>query len=358
MRRSLAAVALAVLAFAPGASAADPRGTAGLELQEVAGKYASAIYASGAPGDRKALFVAQLEGKIVVERPGKATRTFIDLTDQISREGERGLLSFAFAPSYEKSRRFYVYLTAPDGAVEVHEYKRSRESRYRADPGSRRVLVSIPHPGAFHNGGTVAFGPDGGLYAATGESGTPSNAQDPDSALGKLLELDPRRPGRYEIVASGFRNPFRFSFDERTRTIAIGDVGQDGHEEVDYLKLADARGANFGWPAFEGDNPSSQPIPGTLPPMLDYPHDGSTCAVTGGITVRDRRLPALDGRYIYADLCAGEVRSFLPRVASNEAEDDRGTGLSVDQPVAFGLDGRGRPLVVSFFGTVYRITDS
>ncbi|HEX6116198.1 MAG TPA: PQQ-dependent sugar dehydrogenase [Solirubrobacterales bacterium] len=358
MSRALAgafAVALVALGLSLAASA-DSRGSGDLRLRAV-GEFDSPVYVAAPPRDRHRLFVVERAGRIVVMRDGGRPRTFLDISERVSTQGERGLLSMAFAPNYGKSRRFYVYYSNDAGDIEVDEFRRSGRSGSRAAEGSRRRIVAVPHSGAFHNGGTVAFGPDGGLYAAIGENGMPSNAQDPSTPLGKLIELDPRRPGRIEIVATGLRNPFRFSFDDRTETIAIGDVGAGSVEEVDYLALADARGANFGWPAFEGDVATGSALVGgpPAPPMFTYDHSGGRCSITGGLTVRDRRLGALAGRYLYADLCAGELRSFEPDVAANAARDERSLGITIDQPVGFGADGRDRVHVASLDGTVYRL---
>jgi hypothetical protein len=357
VRRLLAAAAaLAAFALVPSAHAADLRGAGGLRLAEV-GEFDAPVYVASPPRDRKRLFVVERPGKVLVQSGNRAPRTFLDISDRVSVSGERGLLSMAFAPNYRKSGKFYVYYAAQDGAITIDEYRRASGSR--ADPASRREIASVPHPGAFHNGGTVAFGPDGRLYLAIGENGNGELAQDPESRLGKLLEVFPRDPGKVRVVATGLRNPFRFSFDPRTKTIAIGDVGQGEVEEINYLKLADARGANFGWPAFEGNAEfdSSPLVNGPhSPPMHTYSHDGGGCSVTGGLTVRDRGLGSLAGRYVYADLCVGELRSFEPDVAANQARGDSSLGLEMNQPVGFGTDGRGRVYVASLGGAVYRLS--
>ena len=324
------------------------------------------------------LFVVERAGRIVVLRDGKRAGTFLDISDRVSTEGERGLLSVAFAPDYQRSRRFYVYYTDRNGDIEVDHFRRSADSPIRADEGSRAEIITIAHPSASnHNGGTAAFGPDGKLYIATGDGGsTPQTAQDRGSLLGKLLRIDPRpsskrgyavpkgnpfagRGGRGEIFALGLRNPFRFSFDRRKPLIAIGDVGEGSREEVDYLRLSRARGANFGWDDYEG----RERRPGATlsqkqhdPPMHDYANGpGGTCAVTGGVTVRDRALRSLRGRYLYADLCAGRLRSFKPRLKRNRARGDRALGPEVSQPVGFGEDRDGHVYVVSLDGPVYRL---
>jgi glucose/arabinose dehydrogenase len=203
-------------------------------------------------------------------------------------------------------------------------------------------VIRIPHPvNANHNGGQMQFLGDD-LYFGTGDGGSagdpPNNAQNKDVLLGKLLRIDPRpaggkpysvpasnpfvgAPGRDEIYSYGLRNPFRFSFDTMTDPsrprIAIGDVGQNKFEELDYTTLAAARGANFGWDAFEGFAPyteenSGTPDPGgTTKPIFAYSHerDGS-CSIIGGYVVADPALKSLYKRYVYADYCEGELRAL------------------------------------------------
>ena len=179
------------------------------------------------------------------------------------------------------------------------------------------------------------------------------------------MRIDPRQAGaRPQIYSLGLRNPFRFSFDTVTRPgrprIAIADVGQDRFEELDYLPVGAARGANFGWDAFEGFAPyrganSGTPDPGgTVKPIFAYPHSrGGSCTIIGGYVVRDRNLPALFKRYVYADLCEGELRSLVPHL--RRASGDRKLGLRVSSPTSFGEDTRGRVYVASLEGPVYRL---
>jgi glucose/arabinose dehydrogenase len=245
-------------------------------------------------------------------------------------------------------------------------------------------VIDIPHrANSNHNGGQLQF-LGNLLYFGTGDGGSggdpPNNAQNRDSLLGKLLRIDPRpsggqpysiprqnpfvgRPGRDEIYSYGLRNPFRFSFDTGTAgraRIAIGDVGQDRFEEIDYATVGAASGANFGWDALEGFGPyaganSGTPDPGgTLKPIFAYSHDrGGSCSVIGGYVVHDRRLPSLRGRYVYADLCEGRLRSLVPHL--HGAGKERKLGLTVSEPSCFGEDGGGRIYVCSLDGPIYRL---
>jgi glucose/arabinose dehydrogenase len=349
-------------------SAENPPGRvqAGVGLKQI-GKFESPVYLTGAPGFPKLLFVVEQEGKVVVLRGGhRMQQPFLDIHDLISFGGERGLLSIAFPPDYPSSRRFYVYYTDHHGNIRIDEFK--RRSATRAARGSRRAVVRIPHPvNSNHNGGQLQFLGDL-LYFGTGDGGSggdpPNNAQNRHSLLGKLLRIDPRGvDATPEIYSYGLRNPFRFSFDTVTTKqprLVIGDVGQNRVEEVDYTSVAAAQGANFGWDAFEGFGPyedenSGTPDPGgTVKPIFAYPHSrGGSCAIVGGYVVGDKRLPSLYKRYVYADLCEGELRSLVPHL--HHASNDRKLGLSVSTPSSFGEDNRGRIYVCSLDGPVYRL---
>jgi glucose/arabinose dehydrogenase len=360
------------------ATSARPKGGVGLKK---VGSFDSPVYVAGAPGFPKLLFVVEQPGRIVVLEGGRRAGTFLDLRDLVNYGGERGLLSVAFPPDYARSKRFYVYYTNAAGSIQVDEYR--RRGATRAAAGSRRPVITIPHPvNSNHNGGQLQF-LGNLLYFGTGDGGSggdpPNNAQSKDVLLGKLLRIDPRasggkpysvpasnpfvgKPGRDEIYSYGLRNPFRFSFDTThgQPRIAIGDVGQNQFEELDYTTVARAGGANFGWDAFEGfskysDENSGTPDPGgTVKPILAYPHSrGGSCSIIGGYVVRDPRLRGLRGRYVYADLCEGRLRSLAPHL--RRAGDDRKLGLSVDSPSSFGEDQRHRLYVASLEGPVYRL---
>jgi glucose/arabinose dehydrogenase len=388
----LAALALTALqscgAAGPHENAGEPS-TAGAQAAKARvalkriGNFESPVYVAGAPGYPNLLFVVEQAGKVEVLRNGRRLKTpFLDISRLTQADGERGFLSIAFPPDYRHSRRLYVYYTDRLGNIRVDEFK--RRSATRADSRSRRTVIEIPHPiNANHNGGQLQF-LGNLLYFGTGDGGSggdpPNNAQNKDSLLGKLLRIDPRpaagRPytipadnpfvgksGRDEIYSYGLRNPFRFSFDTvttRQPRIAIADVGQNRFEELDYTTVAAARGANFGWDAFEGfspyrdENSGTRDSGGTLKPIFAYPHSrGGSCSIIGGYVVGDRRLRSLYGRYIYADLCEGELRSLVPHLS--RAGGEHKLGLSVASPSSFGEDSRGRIYVCSLEGPVYRL---
>lgn len=330
----------------------------------------------GPEGAEDVVFVVEQEGRVKAMRGGrKLPGSFLDIAGKVSCCGERGLLSIAF-PDFRRDRRFYVYFTDAQGDIRIVEFKR-RRGKLKANEGSARTVLQIPHRRfANHNGGQLQFGPDGLLYAGTGDGGgandPANNAQSKSSLLGKLLRINPLRKGRRqpygipssnpyaakkgkdEIFARGLRNPFRFSFDKRR--LLIGDVGQDAVEEIDAEKLGRARGANFGWAAFEGDRLIAPPAPSRHDrPIHTYPLAGSNCAVTGGYVVRDPRLGnRLRGRYVYGDFCAGEIRSLVPDLGG--ARDDGSLGLPrVPSLSSFGIDDRRRLYVTSLEGGVFRL---
>jgi glucose/arabinose dehydrogenase len=365
----------------PGETSARARGGVGLKK---IGEFDHPVYVTAAPGFPKLLFVVEQPGRVEVLRNGhRLPRPFLDLRSAVGYDGgERGLLSIAFPPEYRQSGGFYVYYNDNAGNIRIDEFK--RRGAARAAPGSQRQVITIPHPvNANHNGGQMQF-LDGLLYLGTGDGGSagdpPNNAQNKDVLLGKLLRIDPRpgngqpysvpesnpfvgKPGRDEIYSYGLRNPFRFSFDTVSAgqpRIAIGDVGQNQIEELDYTTVAAARGANFGWDAFEGfapyrdENSGTADPGGTTKPIFAYPHSrGGSCSIIGGYVVRDRALRSLYKRYVYADLCEGQLRSLVPHL--KRAGGDRKLGLAIESPTSFGEDDAHRLYVSSLSGPVFRL---
>jgi glucose/arabinose dehydrogenase len=358
-----------------GAAKPDVAAARGVKLKKVGG-FNSPIFVTAPRGDTHRLFVVERGGTIRIVRDGhKLSRPFLDISSQVRTDSERGLLSMAFAPDYARSGRFYVYFTNQTGDIHIQEFKRA--SANRAAAGSARNLLTITHREfGNHDGGQLQFGPDGYLYAGVGDgggAGDPHNhGQALDTRLAKLLRIDPRHGKRYsvkgnpfvgragarkEIWAYGLRNPWRFSFDRKTGDLVIGDVGQDTEEEIDFARRGTGRGANYGWSVFEGKRRFKQGrAPGAVSPRVTHDHSAGYCSITGGYVVRDRSLGSLYGRYVYGDLCKSGIRSVkLGRRAG--ASGDRGVpGVSVQQLVSFGEDGRGRVYVVSLGGPVYRLS--
>jgi glucose/arabinose dehydrogenase len=353
---------------------------AGATLEPV-GTYSSPVYVTSDPADPDRIFVVEQGGTIKLTE-GAATSTFLDATTIVLAGGEQGLLSMAFAPDYPTSGRFYVYFTNRDGNIEIDEFTATSTP---VDLATRRPVITIPHPvHTNHDGGQLQFGPDGYLYLATGDGGgggdPDTNGQDLGSLLGKVLRIDPAQSGtnsytvpannpfvgvpgaQPEIWSYGLRNPFRFSFDRLTGALLIGDVGQGAREEIDYEPQPNAgRGDNFGWSCREGriaytdatPDPACSGASGFTEPIHDYDHTGGNCSITGGYVVRDQSLGDLYGRYLYADFCAGQLRSLVPALPS--ASGDRAEGIAIANPSSFGEDACDRIYVASLGGEVHRL---
>jgi glucose/arabinose dehydrogenase len=346
-----------------------------LKLQTLASNLNSPVFLTAPPGNTNRLFVLEQGGTIkVLDRAnGNVLSTFLTLTG-ITSGGEQGLLGLAFDPHYTTNGRFYVHYTDVNGAITIVRFLVTNADI--ADPASQVVLVSIPHPTfANHNGGMLAFGPDGCLYAAVGDGGSSgdpnNNAQNLASRLGKLLRIDPTTgaactngtlnpflSGGDQLVWSfGLRNPWRFSFDGDD--LYIGDVGQDAREEINVSAGPNAgRGLNYGWRLMEGSvcfNPTTNCNGGTLTlPTVEYTHDNGACSVTGGYVYRGQAIPAAQGTYFYADFCAGFVRSF--RFNNGSAlERTEWPLLAAPSITSFGQDGVGELYILTKGGNVSRI---
>lgn len=299
--------------------------------------YGAPYFVTGGAGDASRVYVVEAQGQIDLVRDGVTQPTpFLDITPDVLAGGERGLFSMALSPDYATSGLFYVFYTrdvlAPgsEHSLIIEEFRRSTSNPEVADPASRRIVLEIPHLTAGnHNGGQLQFGPDGYLYIATGDGGNTANeAQNLAGRLGKLLRIDPRGaapfqysippdnpfadgggPNADEIYSYGLRNPYRFSFDRYTGDLIIGDVGEGSHEEINFKAEGNGRGANFGWPCFEGPDVFStsgtcaSPI-NHSPPVFRYRTGmgiGGGAAVNAGYVIRDPALPALNGRFEWTD---------------------------------------------------------
>ena len=250
--------------------------------------------------------------------------------------------------------------TSVDGQNTVLELRANAE-RTAADLASARRLLAIDDPYSNHNGGQLAFGPDGLLYHGTGDGGAggdPENrAQNLRDRLGKLLRLDvDDRDADWEIVAYGLRNPWRFSFDRETGDLVLGDVGQGAREEIDFLSWPLDGLVNFGWDVFEGELRYEDKEPSgagrLVGPIHVYDRDAG-CSVTGGFVYRGSALPAAQGRYFFGDYCTGIVWSL--RATAGGARDVRRERFTVDELSSFGEDASGELYLVSLAGTIYRL---
>lgn len=306
----------------------------GLRAEVVAVGFSAPLQVTNAGDGSGRLFVVEQGGRILVVRHGQVGREpFLDLRDRVGAGGERGLLGLAFSPAFPADRRFFVDYTDPGGTSVISSFVAgSGPDADRADPASERVLLRIAQPYPNHNGGGLAFGPDGLLYIGLGDgggSGDPSgNGQRTDTLLGKLLRIDVTPPpdgrpyavppgnpfasggGAPEIWAIGLRNPWRFSFDRLTGALWIGDVGQNRSEEIDRTPAGAAPPVNYGWNRMEGSRcfepASGCDRTGLTLPIAEYGHDAG-CAVTGGFVARGDAVGALSGVYLFGDVCSGRI---------------------------------------------------
>jgi glucose/arabinose dehydrogenase len=338
------------------------------------------VYLTSPPGDTARLFVVEQAGRIRVLRHDTLLATpFLDVSAKIGSGGERGLLSVAFHPDYESNGRFYVYFTTTGGDIRVVRYNATTAET--ANESSADTVLTVPHPvESNHNGGQLQFGPDGMLWAGTGDGGgggdPDGNGQNKHALLGKLLRLDVNGVSGYTIPAGnpgnadtsfapevwsyGLRNPWRFSFDRETGDLYVADVGQGQYEEVNVATTADLRGKglNFGWNVMEGlhcYNATTCDQTGKTLPVIEYTHAGGACSITGGFVYRGTRIAALVGQYFYSDYCASFVKSFQ---FSSGAATNTHTWPTL-QPEgsvsSFGQDAKGELYILTLEGGVYRI---
>ncbi len=365
---------------------------AGAATLKSIGTFNQPTYVTSDPEDSSRILVVERQGRVVEVAGGGAPTLYADLTDYVTCcAGERGLLSIAPAPDFHASGLFYAAYTGKpaaggaEGDIHVDAFVADANGNV-----TRTQIIAIGHtPESNHNGGQLQFGPDGHLYISTGDGGGGGDpfetGQDRDALLGKILRIDPHpgstpaytipagNPfagatlGADEIWAYGLRNPWRFSFDSLTGDLAIADVGQGAREEVDLAPSPSAgtvggAGVDYGWSCREGFLAYSSPAAncegagGFTEPVFDYPHSGAApgaahgCAITGGYVVRDPSLTDLYGRYVYADYCAGEIRSLvLPGLGESAAGDDRSAGITTPtpNPTSFGEDSCHRIYVAS-----------
>jgi glucose/arabinose dehydrogenase len=351
-----------------------------LGLQQVASGLNFPVYLTAPPGDASRLFILEKGGTVRIVKEGALLPTpFLDLSGRVGTRNEQGLLGLAFDPDYASNGRFVVHYDDVSGNTVVSAFRVSAEDADRADPASEALLLSVQQPGPNHKGGQILFGPDRMLYIGLGDgggSGDPNGmGQSLTDLLGNILRLDvsagagytvpPDNPfagradARPELWSVGLRNPWRFTIDPATGDTYIADVGEHDWEEVDVVTAAQGagRGANFGWNVMEGNHcfggGQCDPSRFTLP-VLEYSHSEG-CTVIGGFVYRGAAIPALQGRYFYADYCKGWVRSF--RLRDGAAVDLRAwPTLSPGGLVtSFGEDAAGELYLVSAEGLVFKI---
>jgi glucose/arabinose dehydrogenase len=329
------------------------------DVEQIASGLNRPTYVGVAPGDRKGLWVLEQPGRVVRLHDGRRT-TMLDLRDRVTTGAEQGLLGIAFHPDFATDPRLYLHWSDRRGDTRVAEF---RARRGRIDPTPLRELLHVGQPEENHKGGQLAFGPDGRLYLGLGDGGgaydPDDRAQDPRDRLGKLLSTDvdaPRTDWRVHLI--GLRNPWRFAFDPALGEVWIGDVGQDGLEEIDRVLLEpDEPPKNLGWAVYEGDRHTEEGdhelAGGELVwPVAAYDHDDG-CSVTGGYVYRGTALARLQGRYLYGDFCSGALWS-LKGTPKGRAADVRRERATVPQLTHIGPDAAGEPLLASAAGAIYR----
>ena len=323
------------------------------------------------------MLVTEQDGKIWAFDPAgprvPAATELLDITDRVSsRRSEEGLLGLALDPADEQ--RLYVYYSAADPRRSVVSRFMLAADQSRVDPDSELVILEVEQPYANHNGGQIAFGPDGYLYIGLGDGGSAGDplgsGQDTSTLLGSILRIDvsqaaperryaipPDNPfaaggGRGEIWAYGLRNPWRFSFDRNTGELWAGDVGQNRWEEIDLIQ----RGGNYGWNRLEGNHcfgvRDCDPT-GTVPPVWEYSLDGQPCSVIGGYVYRGSAIPWLQGAYVYGDFCSGEV--FGLRYADGRVVEHQRLVDTRLRIMSFGEDDSGELYLLSQKSGMYRL---
>jgi glucose/arabinose dehydrogenase len=318
------------------------------------------------------IFIVEKPGRIVIYRDGALQQeAFLDIVARVSsQESERGLLGLAFHPDFETNGLFFVNYTDRSGDTVISRFSLS-DNPVLADPNSEEILLVIGQPYANHNGGMLAFGPDGYLYIGMGDGGSAGdpqgNAQNSESLLGKILRIDVDSGSPYaipagnapaslpEIWALGVRNPWRFSFDRASGDLWIGDVGQNQWEEIHVLPAGVEGGQNLGWDYFEGTHPFEGSPPAGLelvPPVIEYNHSGGHCSVTGGYVYRGSQ-PEWQGIYLYGDYCSGIIWGALAGPGGDWQTMrlyETSSGLA-----SFGEDQDGELYALYLNGSVYRM---
>lgn len=348
-----------------------------LTVETVASGLDDPLYLTAPPGDPR-LFVVEQAGRVLIVEDGQLVSTpFLDIRDEVSSGSERGLLSIAFHPEYASNGYFYVsYTSEPDGDTRIARYSVSADPN-RADATSARVVLERDQPYSNHNGGLIAFGPDGMLYIGLGDGGgggdPQGNGQDTGTWLGALLRIDVDGGDPYgipadnpfvgetgldEIWAYGLRNPWRFAFDREAGHLYIADVGQNDWEEVN-VAAADQGGLNYGWNIMEGRHcygSDDCDMTGLELPVLEYDHSQG-CSVTGGYVYRGSAIVEIRGHYFYSDFCDGFLRSF--RYTGSGIADERLWDVGdLGSVLSFGEDAAGELYILSANGSVYRLVEA
>ncbi|MGY5005523.1 PQQ-dependent sugar dehydrogenase [Streptomyces griseus] len=324
---------------------------------------------AGAAGPDDTLWIAERAGTVRVLDGSGLGAPVLDISDETTTDGERGLLGVAFDKTFA---HFYISFTDLEGTSTIDEFA---VEDGQLQPDTRRTVLTQTQPYANHNGGDIKFGPDGYLYIAFGDGGSGGdphgNGQKLDTLLGKLLRIDPSGGEPYAIPADnpfvadanakdeiwsyGLRNPWRFSFDAGTGDLLIGDVGQSDWEEIDWAPADSPGGENYGWSSMEGTHPfrgGTEPA-NHVPPVHEYDRTGLGCSVTGGFVYRGQALPDLQGNYVFSDYCDGTLRTL--QMADGEVTGVSDLGVSAGEVISFAEGGDGELYVLGSNGTVSRV---
>ena len=372
-----------------------------LYVELISSEFKKPVYLTAPNSQSDTLFIVEQIGRIKTIIHGKKKKTLLDIMEKVHQSkmpgDERGLLGMALHPKFMENGKFYVNYVNRKGNTIISSFTCDDQS-LMAESSSEEIILNISQPYSNHNGGQLAFGPDGFLYVGLGDGGyagdPDANGQNLETLLGTILRLniDKEKPYsipldnpyfghenvREEIFCSGLRNPWRFSFDVKTGDIYIGDVGQSSWEEINYISLNDAFGSNFGWNVMEGSY--CYPIENVCNmdnltmPIFEYPNnanyiktligwnqnDAQGCSVTGGYVYRGDLIPKLQGRYFFGDYCTGKIWSFT--IVNNELSDYAQweiIGIKEDLYLSsFGEDGNGELYMINHTGSIYKIIDA
>ncbi len=337
-------------------------GALNLKLVRIASGFVAPVQATAPRSQPGRVYVVEQAGRIRMIQNGRIqTKPFLDIRRLVRSGGEQGLLSVAFNPQFASNSLFYVDYTDLSGNTRVAEYR----ARTGKSPIRVRQLLRVEQPYPNHNGGQLAFGPDGRLYVGMGDGGSGGDPQDHaqnlQSRLGKILAIDvDQRGADWEITGYGLRNPWRFTFDRKTGDLYIGDVGQGDWEEIDVSTTPGQGLENYGWNMFEGTHRYKDGAPNPtgvlVDPAYEYSH-AEGCSVTGGFVYHGTKIPQAEGRYFFGDYCSGKVSSFV--MQDGRATDVRTHSFTVEQLSSFGENAGGELLLVSQAnGAVYRLAQS
>ncbi|MFI8357699.1 PQQ-dependent sugar dehydrogenase [Streptomyces cyaneofuscatus] len=360
----IGALFLAVTLTLTTASAEEP--SAQVVLTEVARAQGPSTGAAGPDGK---VWIAERAGTVRILGDYGLSDPVLDISDETTTDGERGLLGVAFDPEFA---HFYISYTDLEGTSTIDEFA---VADGQLQPDTRRTVLTQEQPYPNHNGGDIKFGPDGYLYIAFGDGGSGGdphgNGQNLDTLLGKILRIDPTGGEPYaipsdnpfvaqdgakdEIWAYGLRNPWRFSFDAGTGDLLIGDVGQSEWEEIDWAPASSKGGENYGWSSMEGNHPfrgGTEPA-NHVPPVHEYDRSGLGCSVTGGFVYRGEAIADLAGSYVYSDYCDGTLRTL--RIEDGAVTEEGDLGVQGGEVISFVEAGDGELYVLAIGGTVSRL---